>query len=202
MNSKATRRLLLPVLLLAATTASAETRRIAIVVGNNAGTGEMPPLRYAESDAGKMARVLVELGDVQAEDVMLLQGQKVGSVERAITEARDRIAFFKRSPDVRTVVFFYFSGHSDGEAIELSAHPQQEFLVELELGPMRFGNGHYVVTVAIYRTLDLTGATPSPFYDLLDRSFTFAVTGHAPLVDGVVVESRPWRLIAAPPSSN
>ena len=107
-------------LVLAATPVVAETRRLAIVVGNNAGTGEMPPLRYAESDAGKMARVLVELGDVLPDDVMLLQGQKVASVERAIGEARDRVSFFKRSPDVRTVVFFYFSGHSDGEAIELS----------------------------------------------------------------------------------
>ncbi|MDP2270295.1 MAG: caspase family protein [Archangium sp.] len=106
-------------ILLCAAVASAETRRLAIVVGNNAGTGEMPPLRYAESDAGKMARVMVELGDVLAEDVMLLQGQGVDQVERAITEVRDRVAFFKKSPDVRTVVFFYFSGHSDGEAIEL-----------------------------------------------------------------------------------
>ncbi|MFZ5445065.1 MAG: caspase family protein [Myxococcota bacterium] len=103
------------------TAALAETRRLAIVVGNNAGTGEMPPLRYAESDAGKMARVLVELGDVNPDDVMLLQGQRVTAVERAITEARDRVGFFKKSPDVRTVVFFYFSGHSDGEAIELGA---------------------------------------------------------------------------------
>lgn len=120
-------------LLLLSSTAFAETRRLAIVVGNNAGSGEMPPLRYAESDAGKMARVLVELGDVQADDVMLLQGQKVGSVERAITEARDRVAFFKRSPDVRTVVFFYFSGHSDGEAIELGtdklAYPRLKALL-------------------------------------------------------------------------
>lgn len=106
-------------LALAATVASAETRRLAIVVGNNAGNGDMPPLRYAESDAGKMARVMVELGDVLPDDVMLLQGQRVNSVERAIGEARDRVAFFKKSPDVRTVVFFYFSGHSDGEAIEL-----------------------------------------------------------------------------------
>lgn len=106
-------------LTLAATSAFAETRRLAIVVGNNAGSGELQPLRYAESDAGKMARVMVELGDVQAEDVMLLQGQGVDAVERAITEARDRVATFRRSPDVRSVVFFYFSGHSDGEAIEL-----------------------------------------------------------------------------------
>ena len=44
---------------LAALPALAETRRVAIVVGNNAG-GEAAPLRYAENDAGKFARVMVE----------------------------------------------------------------------------------------------------------------------------------------------
>lgn len=97
----------------------AETKRVAVIVGNNAGGPSMPPLRFAESDAGKMARVLVELGDVDPDDVLLLQGRKAGDVERAIADARDRIAMFKRSPDVRTVLFFFFSGHSDGEAIEL-----------------------------------------------------------------------------------
>ncbi|MEW5743446.1 MAG: caspase family protein, partial [Myxococcota bacterium] len=104
-------------LTLLASGALAETRRIAIVVGNNAGSGDMPPLRFAESDAGKMARVLVELGDVTAEDVLLLQGRGVAELERAIGEAKERVSFFKKSPDVRSVVLFYFSGHSDGEAI-------------------------------------------------------------------------------------
>jgi len=106
-------------LTLLASGALAETRRIAIVVGNNAGSGDMPPLRFAESDAGKMARVLVELGDVVPDDVMLLQGRGVTELERALGAARERVAFFKKVPDVRTVVVFYFSGHSDGEAIEL-----------------------------------------------------------------------------------
>jgi hypothetical protein len=42
-------------LLAAPSTAAAETRRLAVVVGNNAGTGELPPLRFAEADAGKVA---------------------------------------------------------------------------------------------------------------------------------------------------
>lgn len=114
-----TLRWLLPLVALVALPAFAETRRLAVVVGNNAGTGEMPPLRFAESDAGKMARVLVELGDVLPDDVMLLQGQGVRAVEQALGEVKERVGFFKRSPDVRTVVLFYFSGHSDGEALEL-----------------------------------------------------------------------------------
>ena len=105
--------------MLAATVASAETKRVAIVVGNNAGGPGMAPLRFAESDAGKMARVLVELGDVNPDDILLLQGRKSADVERAIADARERIAMFKRSPDVRTVLIFFFSGHSDGEAMEL-----------------------------------------------------------------------------------
>ena len=100
-------------------TARAESRRLAIVVGNNAGLAEMTPLRYAESDAGKMARVLIELGDVGADDVMLLQGRRVADLERALADARERVTQFKRSPETRTVLIFYFSGHSDGEAIEL-----------------------------------------------------------------------------------
>jgi len=105
--------------LISASPALAETRRIAVVVGNNAGSGDMPPLRYAENDAGKMARVLAELGDVSPDDVLLLQGRRVADLERALADATERVTSFHKSPDVRTVVVFFFSGHSDGEAIEL-----------------------------------------------------------------------------------
>lgn len=104
---------------LAAAPAVAETKRVAIVAGNNAGSGTLPPLRYAESDAGKMARVLVELGEVSADDLLLLQGRRVSDLERAIGDARERVQAWKRSPDTRTVLLFFFSGHSDGESLEV-----------------------------------------------------------------------------------
>ncbi len=124
-------------LALVALPAAAESRRLAIVVGNNAGGPAMPPLRYAESDAGKMARVLIELGDVGMDDVMLLQGRKVADLERAIIDAKERVAMFKRSPETRTVLIFYFSGHSDGEAIEMG----QEKLPYGRLKSMLLGTG-------------------------------------------------------------
>lgn len=117
--------------------AFAETKRIAVVVGNNAGSGDMPPLRYAENDAGKMARVLAELGDVSPDDVMLLQGRKVGDLERALADATERVASFHKSPDVRTVLVFFFSGHSDGEAIELG----REKLTYSRLKALLLGTG-------------------------------------------------------------
>ncbi len=106
-------------LTLASAPALADTRRLALVVGSNAGGGDLPPLRYAEADAGKMARVMVELGDVAADDMVLLQGRPVGEVEAAIQRLRGRVEKAKASPEARTVLLFYFSGHSDGEGIEL-----------------------------------------------------------------------------------
>jgi hypothetical protein len=46
----------------AASPARAETRRVAVVVGNNAGAPARPALRYAEVDAARLADVLSELG--------------------------------------------------------------------------------------------------------------------------------------------
>jgi uncharacterized caspase-like protein len=88
-------------------------------VGNNAGAGEQPPLRFAETDAGKMARVLVELGGVVPQDLQLLQGRSLGDLKEALASARARVASYRASPDDRVVLLFYFSGHSDGEALEL-----------------------------------------------------------------------------------
>lgn len=112
-------RALLALLLLMPVLAVAETHRFAVVVGNNAGTEDLPPLRYAESDAGKMARVLVELGDVSPDDLTLLQGRTVAELEEAITRVRTRVQPLHAAADGRVVVMFFFSGHSDGEGIEL-----------------------------------------------------------------------------------
>ena len=99
--------------------AHATTRRVAIVVGNNVGVAGETPLRYAESDAEKFGRVLVELGGVAADDLFVLQGRTAAAVEDAFARAKRRIADLHRDPANRIVALFYFSGHSDGEALEL-----------------------------------------------------------------------------------
>jgi hypothetical protein len=99
--------------------ASAETVRLAVVVGNNAGAGNLPPLRYAESDAGKFARVLLELGDVTPDRLQVLQGRSAKELEAALRRAREQAELIKQSPENRVVLVFYFSGHSDGEGLEL-----------------------------------------------------------------------------------
>lgn len=109
------------VLLLLSLSARADTRRFALVVGNNAGSGDLPPLRYAETDAGKVARVLVELGQVAPDDLLLLQGRPLSEIEAALQAVQSRTAEAHRAPDARALVLFFFSGHSDGMALEIGA---------------------------------------------------------------------------------
>jgi Caspase domain len=107
--------------LFAATAAHAETHRLAIVLGNNAGTGENPALHYAELDATKLSQTLVELGGVEPADLHLLHGRTLGELQAVFTRAAARIAAWRTVAGARVVLLFYFSGHSDGEALELGA---------------------------------------------------------------------------------
>lgn len=138
-------RFLLSLLLLLAPVARAETVRLALVVGSNAGRGDLPPLRYAESDAGKVARVLAELGEVREEHLVLLQGRRVAELEQAIGRLNALVKALKATPENRTVLFFYFSGHSDGEAIELG----QELLSYSRLKSLLAGIGTDVRVVVV-----------------------------------------------------
>jgi hypothetical protein len=99
--------------------AQAETHRLAVVVGNNAGGGTRPALRYAEDDADRMARLLLELGGVAAGDLRLLRGASIEAVRAALAETRLRSRRLAGQPGARVVVLFYFSGHSDGTSLEL-----------------------------------------------------------------------------------
>lgn len=99
--------------------AEAGTTRLALVVGANAGRGELAPLRYAETDAGKVARLLGELGEVAQDDLILLQGLGAPAVEAALKRLAARVEKAHENPDERVVLIFFFSGHSDGEGLEL-----------------------------------------------------------------------------------
>lgn len=100
--------------------ARAETRRLAVVIGHNVGAGDRPSLRYAEEDARKMARVLVELGGFAEDDVRLLLGPNLGAVRAALEQTTRQIAA-RAGPGNKVVLLFYYSGHSDGRSLELGA---------------------------------------------------------------------------------
>ena len=107
------------ILTAAAVPVRAGTKRIAVIAGNNQGHASRPQLHYAGSDAAKFARVLVELGGVAQADLFLLQDQSAAALSKTFEQVRQRVLGFHQDPGARVVIVFYFSGHSDGVALEL-----------------------------------------------------------------------------------
>ena len=103
----------------AAAPARAETRRIAVIVGSNRGLPTHLPLRYAEQDATKLSAVLAELGGVAAADVMLLRGPTLAELRGALDAASRRVERWHAERQGQAELIFYFSGHSDGQVLEL-----------------------------------------------------------------------------------
>ncbi|MFH1531653.1 MAG: caspase family protein [Pseudomonadota bacterium] len=97
-------------LLLPAVAASASGDRIAILVGNDRGAGHRRTLRFAESDAGKMADVLRAAGGFAAADVHVILDGDVDDLQAILASLEGR--------SIGTLLFYY-SGHSDGFRLEL-----------------------------------------------------------------------------------
>lgn len=106
--------------MVAPTNARADTRRLALVIGNNHGAAGRPALRFAERDALRVEKLFVELGGFAPKDVELLQGQSMEAVRSALGRLKTRVAEVQRLQVDKVVLLFYFSGHSDGKALELA----------------------------------------------------------------------------------
>jgi hypothetical protein len=107
---------------------SAHATRVAILIANDRGGAGDQPLRYAESDAGRLGRVLTRLGGFAAEATILVRGRTAGEIRRAFAEARRQLA----AQPGQHLAFIYYSGHADGEAL----HIGDELLALAELKAM------------------------------------------------------------------
>lgn len=95
----------------------AEVERFAVVVGNDLGLPPDAPLRYAETDAARVASALQEVGGVRPENLVLLRGQDAGTVRRTLIAVNDRV----RAAGRQSVLIVYYSGHADAGALHLGA---------------------------------------------------------------------------------
>lgn len=95
--------------------AQAGVLRHAIVVGANLGGGSLEPLRYAESDAQRMAETLVELGGFDPSFVTVLYAPSPDAIREAV---HDHEAIAQRHAD--DLFFFYYSGHADARGLRLA----------------------------------------------------------------------------------
>jgi hypothetical protein len=100
-------------------------RRVAVVVGAN----EPPPgrqaLRFAHEDARVIADVLTRVGRFAPADVDVMLDPRPGELLAALDDAARKVA----SAGGEALLFFYYSGHSDGQSL----YPHGEALSVVEV---------------------------------------------------------------------
>jgi hypothetical protein len=143
--------------------ALADPNRFAVVVGANQGDREDTPLRYAESDAQRVATVLRTLGGFAPENVILLLGQSASDVDRVLGAIDARA----RSFDGESLLVVYYSGHADADALHLGG-------TRLPIGTLRdrvtgAAAATRVLVLDACRSGTITrvkGGTPAPAFDV------------------------------------
>jgi len=91
--------------------------RFAIIVGNNVGLPNESPLRYAESEAKKVSRTLLQLGKTQVHNMVLLLGKTPKALWRNLQIIQQRTQRLRAKAHV--TLFFYYSGHGSRGALHM-----------------------------------------------------------------------------------
>jgi hypothetical protein len=141
--------------------------RAAIVVGNNAGMSDEVELRYAESDALKIGKVLTDLGGFEPTQVHVLTGRPQDDLRQLFREVSSTLSSTDDGTGDGALLFFYFSGHSDGRYLHMSGSklPIRELQGLLDIAKAR-------VSIAVLDSCKsgamtrAKGATLGPSYDI------------------------------------
>jgi Caspase domain len=96
-----------------------DVQRFAVIIGNDRGSSDDVPLRYAASDAAKVAAVLRDVGGVQPANLVVLRNESAATVRSTLITFNDRIRSVQASPATQTLLFVYYSGHADARALRL-----------------------------------------------------------------------------------
>lgn len=105
-------------LLLAAPWPAQAAARFAVVAGNDVGGANRARLWFAEKDADRVARALVELGDFPAGQVTVLRGKGSAELKAALEDVERRLKA-ARAAGERTLLLVYYSGHAGERGLEL-----------------------------------------------------------------------------------
>jgi hypothetical protein len=92
--------------------------RFAVVAGNDIGGAGRPKLWFAEKDAVRFRDTLVELGDFDPDQVVLLRGASPAALRTALASLEPRIQA-ARARGERTLLVVYYSGHAGSRGLEL-----------------------------------------------------------------------------------
>ncbi len=169
----------------AARPALAEPNRFAVVIGGNAGDADEPTLRYAESDAERVAGVLRTLGGFQPENVVTLNDLRAAEVRRALIALNARV----RALAGDSLMIVYYSGHADAESLHLAGtHLPLSELRDLVTGSAASAR---VLVLDACRSGTITrvkGGTRAPAFDI-DVALPVGAEGVAMLSSSAAGES-------------
>ena len=105
-------------------------------------------------------------------------------------------------PVVFAVLIFRLDGivvtRHVSEEVVLDVEQDERVQARLDLGPLQLGNGTYVVSLGLYRTIDIEDIEPSEFYDYFDKSYEFKVVGNPPLHNELVRHPGEWTVAGTP----
>ena len=165
--------------------ALAEPNRFAVVIGANAGDADEPTLRFAESDAERVAGVLRTLGGFQPENVITLNDLRAAEVRRALISLNARV----RALSGESLMIVYYSGHADAEALHLAGtHLSMTELRDLVTGSAASAR---VLVLDACRSGTITrvkGGTRAPAFDI-DLAMPVGAEGVAMLSSSAAGES-------------
>ena len=108
-------------LILCVTDAMGETRKFAVVIGNNRGHDPSRTLRFAEQDAKKFYSVLTELGGFAKNDITLVLGADADTAWAAVKRVEKRVVQYSKDESRKTLLVVYYSGHAEGDLLEMNA---------------------------------------------------------------------------------
>lgn len=96
------------------------TQRFALLIAHNNGGADTVQLRYAETDARKLAGILSELGGYRSEDVVTVLGESADTALAALNELEARIRTAKKE-EAHTTLLVYYSGHGKDGVLRLGS---------------------------------------------------------------------------------
>src|SRR5512137_1837205 len=98
--------------------AAALPGRVAVVAGANQGAQGRPKLWFAEKDAERFERTLLELGDFPPGGVELLRAPTAAAFREALARAEGKVQA-ARAAGERTLLLVFYSGHAGAGGLEL-----------------------------------------------------------------------------------
>jgi hypothetical protein len=140
------------------------SKRFAVLIGANQGDANMPSLRYAESDAQKVAQTLGTVGGFPRDQIVLMNGVNASDVRETLIKLNARL----REWSDDAVLFVYYSGHADGDSLQLAGtHLDMQELRALLQGSSAATRVLVVDACRSGAVTRVKGGKPGPSFDVV-----------------------------------